>query len=113
MGLTDNEYEQITQIMEREPNYLELGMFSVMWSEHCGYKNSRPLLKNFPVEGPQVIQGPGENAGVIDIGDGQALVFKIESHNHPSPSNLTRELLPVWAGSSEIFSPWEPADRIP
>jgi len=84
MGLTDNEYEQITQIMEREPNYLELGMFSVMWSEHCGYKNSRPLLKNFPVEGPQVIQGPGENAGVIDIGDGQALVFKIESHNHPS-----------------------------
>lgn len=84
MGLSDREYEMIIDILGREPNYLELGMFSVMWSEHCGYKNSRPLLKNFPVEGPQVIQGPGENAGVIDIEDGQALVFKIESHNHPS-----------------------------
>ena len=84
MGLTDQEYQQIVEIMGREPNYLELGMFSVMWSEHCGYKNSRPLLKTFPTQGPQVIQGPGENAGVVDIGDGQALVFKIESHNHPS-----------------------------
>lgn len=84
MGLTDEEYQQIVAIMGREPNYLETGMFSVMWSEHCGYKNSRPLLKTFPTEGPQVIQGPGENAGVVDIGDGQALVFKIESHNHPS-----------------------------
>ncbi len=84
MGLTDEEYQQILAIMGREPNYLETGMFSVMWSEHCGYKNSRPLLKTFPTEGPQVIQGPGENAGVVDIGDGQALVFKIESHNHPS-----------------------------
>lgn len=84
MGLTDEEYEKIKIIMGREPNYVETGMFSVMWSEHCGYKNSRPLLKNFPTEGPQVIQGPGENAGVVDIGDGQALVFKIESHNHPS-----------------------------
>ena len=84
MGLLEEEYEQILGILGRKPNYLELGMFSVMWSEHCGYKNSRPLLKNFPTEGPQVIQGPGENAGVVDIGDGQALVFKIESHNHPS-----------------------------
>lgn len=84
MGLTDEEYQQILAIMGREPNYLETGMFSVMWSEHCGYKNSRPLLKTFPTQGPQVIQGPGENAGVVDIGDGQALVFKIESHNHPS-----------------------------
>jgi len=84
MGLTDQEYGWIKDFMGREPNYLETGMFSVMWSEHCGYKNSRPLLKNFPTEGPQVIQGPGENAGVVDIGDGQALVFKIESHNHPS-----------------------------
>jgi phosphoribosylformylglycinamidine synthase len=84
MGLLDEEYQKILGIMGREPNYLELGMFSVMWSEHCGYKNSRPLLKNFPTEGLQVIQGPGENAGVVDIGDGQALVFKIESHNHPS-----------------------------
>jgi phosphoribosylformylglycinamidine synthase II len=84
MGLSDEEYEKIIGILGRKPNYLETGMFSVMWSEHCGYKNSRPLLKNFPVTGPQVIQGPGENAGVIDIEDGQALVFKIESHNHPS-----------------------------
>ncbi len=84
MGLLDEEYEQIIEILGRQPNYLELGIFAVMWSEHCGYKNSRPLLKNFPTEGPQVIQGPGENAGVVDIGDGQALVFKIESHNHPS-----------------------------
>lgn len=84
MGLNDQEFESIKAILGREPNYLELGMFSVMWSEHCGYKNSRPLLKTFPTEGPQVIQGPGENAGVVDIGDNQALVFKIESHNHPS-----------------------------
>jgi len=84
MGLLDEEYAQIKEILGREPNYLELGMFAVMWSEHCGYKNSRPLLKNFPTKGPQVIHGPGENAGVVDIGDGQALVFKIESHNHPS-----------------------------
>lgn len=84
MGLTDEEYQNIKAILQREPNYLETGIFSVMWSEHCGYKNSRPLLKNFPTEGPQVIQGPGENAGVVDIGEGMALVFKIESHNHPS-----------------------------
>ncbi|MGI5911875.1 MAG: phosphoribosylformylglycinamidine synthase subunit PurL [Syntrophomonadaceae bacterium] len=84
MGLLDEEYEQIKEIMGREPNYLELGMWAVMWSEHCGYKNSRALLKKFPTKGSQVIQGPGENAGVVDIGDGQALVFKIESHNHPS-----------------------------
>ncbi len=83
MGLLDEEYQQIKAILGREPNYLETGMFAVMWSEHCGYKNSRPLLKMFPTEGPQVIQGPGENAGIVDIGDNQALVFKIESHNHP------------------------------
>jgi phosphoribosylformylglycinamidine synthase len=84
MGLTDEEYRQAAELLGRTPNYLELGMFAVMWSEHCGYKNSRPLLKQFPTQGPQVIQGPGENAGVVDIGDNQALVFKIESHNHPS-----------------------------
>ena len=84
MGLNDEEYEKIKEIMGREPNYVETGMWSVMWSEHCGYKNSRPLLKTLPTEGDQVIQGPGENAGIVDIGDGQALVFKIESHNHPS-----------------------------
>jgi phosphoribosylformylglycinamidine synthase subunit PurL len=70
--------------MGRAPNYLELSLFSVMWSEHCGYKNSRPLLRRFPNEGARVLQGPGENAGVIEVGDGWALVFKMESHNHPS-----------------------------
>ncbi|MBC7342111.1 MAG: phosphoribosylformylglycinamidine synthase subunit PurL [Clostridia bacterium] len=84
MGLTDAEYQQIVEILGREPNYVETGMFAVMWSEHCGYKNSRPVLKLFPTQGPRVIQGPGENAGVVDIGDGQAVVFKMESHNHPS-----------------------------
>ncbi len=84
MGLTDKEYQRIVEIIGREPNFVELGIFSVMWSEHCCYKNSKPVLRLFPTEGPAVLQGPGENAGIIDIGDGQAVVFKIESHNHPS-----------------------------
>ncbi|MEC8203464.1 MAG: phosphoribosylformylglycinamidine synthase subunit PurL, partial [Pseudomonadota bacterium] len=83
-GLTPDEYQTVLDIMGREPNMTELGIFSVMWSEHCSYKSSRKWLKTLPTEGPQVIQGPGENAGVVDIGDGQAAVFKIESHNHPS-----------------------------
>ena len=70
--------------MGRAPNYLELSLFSVMWSEHCGYKNSRPLLRRFPNEGERVVQGPGENAGVVEVGDGWAVAFKMESHNHPS-----------------------------
>src|SRR5690554_8212578 len=74
----------ITDILNREPNYTELGMFGVMWSEHCSYKNSKSVLKRFPTEGEWVLQGPGENAGIIDIGDKQALSFKMESHNHPS-----------------------------
>jgi phosphoribosylformylglycinamidine synthase II len=84
MGLTETEYEQIVGHLGRLPNWTEVGIYSVMWSEHCSYKNSKPLLKRFPTEGPRVLQGPGEGAGVIDIGDGQAVVFKIESHNHPS-----------------------------
>src|SRR5215471_5856276 len=83
-GLSAEEYERIPGIMGRAPNLTELGIFSVMWSEHCSYKSSRKWLKRLPTTGPVVIQGPGENAGVIDIGDGQAAVFKIESHNHPS-----------------------------
>jgi len=83
-GLTEDEYKTVLEIMGREPSITELGIFSVMWSEHCSYKSSRFWLKTLPTEGPQVIQGPGENAGVIDIGDGDAAVFKIESHNHPS-----------------------------
>ena len=83
-GLSSEEYDRVLEIMGREPSMTELGIFSVMWSEHCSYKSSKVWLKTLPTEGPQVIQGPGENAGVIDIGDGQAAVFKMESHNHPS-----------------------------
>ncbi|SEO04487.1 phosphoribosylformylglycinamidine synthase [Amphibacillus marinus] len=84
MGLTDEEYQSIVRILGRRPNFTETGIFSVMWSEHCSYKTSKQLLRKFPTEGPQVIQGPGEGAGIVDIGDGQAIAFKIESHNHPS-----------------------------
>ncbi|MFC4618986.1 phosphoribosylformylglycinamidine synthase subunit PurL [Camelliibacillus cellulosilyticus] len=84
MGLSDQEYERIVGILGRAPNYTETGLFSVMWSEHCSYKTSKPVLKRFPTSGPHVLQGPGEGAGIVDIGDGQAVVFKIESHNHPS-----------------------------
>src|SRR6188508_3431314 len=83
-GLTEDEYERIRQALGRDPNLTELGLFSVMWSEHCSYKSSRRHLKTLPTEGPRVLQGPGENAGAVDIGDGLAAVFKIESHNHPS-----------------------------
>jgi phosphoribosylformylglycinamidine synthase II len=84
MGLSDDEFTMIENILGRTPNYTETGLFSVMWSEHCSYKNSKPVLKKFPVTGERVLQGPGEGAGIVDIGDGQAVVFKIESHNHPS-----------------------------
>ena len=83
-GLTIEEFDRLIQILGREPNLVELGIFSVMWSEHCSYKSSRRWLQKLPTEAPWVIQGPGENAGVVDIGDGQAAVFKMESHNHPS-----------------------------
>jgi phosphoribosylformylglycinamidine synthase subunit PurL len=83
-GLSPEEYDRVLHALGREPNLLELGIFSVMWSEHCSYKSSRVHLKKLPTEAPWVIQGPGENAGVIDIGDGEAAIFKMESHNHPS-----------------------------
>ena len=83
-GLTPDEYQRIVARLGREPNVTELGIFSVMWSEHCSYKSSRVHLKTLPTSGPQVLQGPGENAGAVDIGEGLAAVFKIESHNHPS-----------------------------
>ena len=83
-GVTADEYARIVELLGREPNLTELGIFSVMWSEHCSYKSSRVHLKTLPTTGPRVLQGPGENAGAVDIGDGLAAVFKIESHNHPS-----------------------------
>nr|HPK86601.1 phosphoribosylformylglycinamidine synthase II [Atribacterota bacterium] len=82
--LTEVEYQEILKVLKREPNEVELGLYSAMWSEHCSYKSSRPLLKLFPSQADWVLFGPGENAGVIDIGEGVALVVKIESHNHPS-----------------------------
>ncbi|MFC5651429.1 phosphoribosylformylglycinamidine synthase subunit PurL [Paenibacillus solisilvae] len=83
-GVTDHEYGLICGFLGRKPNYTEIGVFSVMWSEHCSYKNSKKILKKFPITGPKVLMGPGEGAGIVDIGDNQAVVFKIESHNHPS-----------------------------
>jgi phosphoribosylformylglycinamidine synthase subunit PurL len=84
LGLTDGEFDRIQELLEREPNHLELAVFSLLWSEHCGYKHSALLLKRFPTQSPRVVQGPGENAGVVDLGEGEAVAFKVESHNHPS-----------------------------
>jgi phosphoribosylformylglycinamidine synthase len=84
LGLTDGELERIQELLERNPNHFELAVFSLLWSEHCGYKHSAPLLRRLPSAGERVLQGPGENAGVIDLGDGEAVAFKVESHNHPS-----------------------------
>jgi phosphoribosylformylglycinamidine synthase len=84
LGLTDAEYELIVERLERDPNDVELAMLSLMWSEHCAYKHSKKLLRRLPTEGPHVVMGPGENAGVVDVGDGLAIAFKVESHNHPS-----------------------------
>lgn len=83
-GIKPNEYEDIVNRLGRHPNKAELGMFGVMWSEHCCYKNSKPLLSQFPTEGDRILVGPGENAGVVDFGNGLRVAFKIESHNHPS-----------------------------
>jgi phosphoribosylformylglycinamidine synthase len=83
-GLSAAEYERIEELLGRAPNLVELGVFSVMWSEHCSYKSTRAHLRRLPTKAPWVLQGPGENAGVIDIGDGDVAVFKMESHNHPS-----------------------------
>src|SRR3984893_17976135 len=84
LGLTDHEYELIVERLERQPGDVELAMFSLMWSEHCGYKHSKKLLRRLPTDGPHLLLGPGENAGAVDVGGGLALAFKVESHNHPS-----------------------------
>ncbi|MDB4110283.1 phosphoribosylformylglycinamidine synthase II, partial [Amylibacter sp.] len=83
-GLNSEEYKRLTETIGRIPTYTELGIFSAMWNEHCSYKSSKKWLRTLPTEGSQVICGPGENAGIVDIGDGDAIVFKMESHNHPS-----------------------------
>src|SRR5258707_1427946 len=84
LGLTDWEADRIRELLGRDPNHFELGVFSLLWSEHCGYKHSAPLLRRLPWSGERVLQGPGENAGVLDLGDGTAVAFKVEAHNHPS-----------------------------
>src|SRR5436305_8112544 len=84
VALNEEEYGAIVGAIGRDPNDLEIGMFGALWSEHCAYKTSKALLRQLPTEGPHVLQGPGENAGIVDVGDGLAVVFKIESHNHPS-----------------------------
>src|SRR3712207_5972234 len=84
LGLSDFEYERIAELLEREPNAVELAMFSLLWSEHCAYKHSRKLLRRLPTEGERVVMGPGENAGAVSVGEGWAVAFKVESHNHPS-----------------------------
>ncbi|MDI6837489.1 MAG: AIR synthase related protein, partial [Rhizobiaceae bacterium] len=83
-GLKPEEYDRILELIGREPTFTELGIFSAMWNEHCSYKSSKKWLKTLPTKGPRVLQGPGENAGVVDIDDGDCVVFKMESHNHPS-----------------------------
>lgn len=83
-GITEFEYERLIVMLGRTPTFTELGVVSALWSEHCSYKHSRPMLKTLPTKAPWVLQGPGENAGVISVGDGWAVAFKIESHNHPS-----------------------------
>ena len=84
LGLTDAEFELIKEKLGRDPNEVELAVFSLMWSEHCAYKHSKKLLGRLPTEGPHLLMGPGENAGAVDVGDGLAVAFKVESHNHPS-----------------------------
>ena len=84
LGLTESEYALIVDKLGREPNEVELAMFSLLWSEHCSYKHSKKLLRTLPTEGPALLMGPGENAGAVDVGDGLAAAFKVESHNHPS-----------------------------
>ena len=108
MGLIPSEYNRIVELLGRQPNYTETGIFAVMWSEHCSYKNSKPLLKLFPTEDSQVLQGPGEGAGVVDIGDGWAVVFKVESHNHPTAVEPFQGAATGVGGIlRDIFS-WEP-----
>src|SRR4051812_1916260 len=109
LGLTDGELERICDLLGRDPNDFELAVYSLLWSEHCGYKHSRPLLGRFPTSGSHVLQGPGENAGVIDVGDGLAVALKVESHNHPSAVEPFQGRPPASAASCATSSRWAPA----
>ena len=110
--LTPEEYDKIVSLLGREPTYTELGIFSVMWSEHCSYKSSRLHLKKLPTRSKHVLVGPGENAGIIDIGGDYAIAFKIESHNHRVSSSLSRAPRPASAAFCAISSPWAPVPSL-
>ena len=105
-GLTDDEYRAVERWLGRTPTFTELGVFSVMWSEHCSYKSSRRHLRMMPNKGPRVVGGPGENAGALEVGDGWVAVFKIESHNHPSFVEPYRAPRLAWAESCATSSRW-------
>jgi phosphoribosylformylglycinamidine (FGAM) synthase-like enzyme len=106
LALTDDEFDEIVSTLGREPNRAELAMYAAMWSEHCSYKSSKVHLRSLPSEGPRVLVGPGQDAGAIDIGDGLAVVFKIESHSHPSAVEPYRAPRPASAASSGTSSRW-------
>jgi phosphoribosylformylglycinamidine synthase len=108
-GLTDEEFQRILDTLGRTPNLTELGIFAALWSEHCSYKSSRVHLRKFPTTGERVVQGPGENAGAIDVGGGWVAVFKMESHNHPSFIEPYRAPRPASAASCATCSRWAPA----
>ena len=109
LGLTEDEFDRIVKVMGRTPNFTELSIFSVMWSEHCSYKHSIHWLKTLPRDGKRLLVGAGEeNAGLVDIGDGLACAFKIESHNHPSAIEPYQGAATGVGGSTAIFSPWVP-----
>ena len=110
--LTPQEYEKIVALLGREPSYTELGIFSVMWSEHCSYKSSRLHLKKLPTSGNRVVQGPGENAGVIDIGEGYVSPSRSNPTTTRVSSSLSRVRPPAWVGFCATFLPWAP-DRLP
>ena len=105
-SITAEEYQRILAALGRVPSLTELGIYSVMWSEHCSYKSSRVHLKRLPTKSDRVVQGPGENAGIIDVGDGWACAFKIESHNHPSYIEPYQGAAPAWVAFCATFSPW-------
>jgi len=108
LGLTDDELESIEDILGRSANHLELAMYAVMWSEHCSYKSSRVHLKRLSSDAEWVLVGPGENAGVVDVGDGIAAAIRIESHNHPSAIEPYRVRPPAPGASCATSSPWAP-----
>ena len=105
-GLNPEEYARILDIIRRDPTFTELGIFSAMWNEHCSYKSSKKWLRTLPTTGPQVICGPGENAGIVDIGDGQALSSRWKATTTPPISSLIKVLRRVWAASCAMSSPW-------